>query len=201
MERRPSSSIRYDDSARSRLARSGAPNTDAGVLRRASVRPPETDGRSVKNITIPGWPAAIVGLPVKVVIAHLPALPDQESDVTLWLLIQSWIGQSYPMHTPKSVVRVVLDLVADIQAFGLAMRSRGPKSVIEPMMSILLVLMSEYGVFQVLRTLIGCCYLIILLNHKALGAGANLLFELAAEASQALERWVETCIREYGADC
>jgi hypothetical protein len=134
-----------------------------------------------------------MGLSAKAAIAHLPALPDQESDLTLWLLIQSWIGQSYPMHTPKSVVRSVLDLVADIQAFGLTKKLRGPKPVLEPVMSTLLLLMKEYGLFNVLRALLGCCYLIILLNHKALGGSAALLYELCVSATQDFEEWAETC--------
>jgi len=186
LERRPTSSIRYD--VRSRPSHTGEQTHTTQTKQRASAAP-RKGVTEEPDAAVPGWPATVAGCPARAAIACLPPFPDQEKDAAVRCLILTWVGQSYPMYTPKNRVHAVLDLVADVQRYGLG---RGVRTKpIELAMMSLLTLMKEFGVFLVLQALVECCCFMILLNHGSLGKDFGPLLSLVSSAAAELDKWID----------
>lgn len=201
MERGPTSSFRYDVRTSPFINGEQTP-----VVRRRSAISGAMSGRASRSLPETGdaahessrlkieWPTTIVGYPAEQAVLALPFLPDQEREVTVWLLLMAWIGQSYPDLTPKGTVRSVLGFVADVRSTGwvpgkrLKLADRAPQELAP-----IIRLINEFGGFQVMSALIGCCCVYILLNVHILGQGFDALLKEVTAAAQEFDQWADTC--------
>jgi len=138
-----------------------------------------------------GNPDFVLGLSARKAWKCLPIHPDQGWETILWVMVMGWIGRSYPMYKPSQMVRRVLGLITDVQSYGLTGNRNESLAVVSPTLDDLLHLSDDFGIVQVVRALLGCCFVYILLNHQC-DPSVKACYALANEALAEFERWASS---------